>query len=239
MSDKQTVLGRITQLAKANINSLLDHAEDPGKMLDQLVRDYTNTIAEAEDAVAQTIGNLRMSEQDHAADLAASAGWGQKAAAASTRADQMRATGNTADAEKFDNLARVAIAKQIDADRSAADAQPLLASQAHVVENLKAGLIAMKEKLSDLKTRRNSLVARQKTAEAQSLVQGAISSISVLDPTTEISRFEDVVRRAEAHAAGQAEVAGVSLDAQFEELDAAGESLEVEARLAALKAGSQ
>ena len=47
--DKQTVLGRITQLAKANINTLLDHAEDPGKMIDQLIRDYTNNIAQAQE----------------------------------------------------------------------------------------------------------------------------------------------------------------------------------------------
>ncbi len=238
MADKQTVLGRITQLAKANINSLLDHAEDPGKMIDQLIRDYTNNIAQAEDAVAQTIGNLRLAEQDHAADLAAATDWGQKAAAASTRADQMRAAGNTADALKFDNLAKLALGKQITAEHNATEAEPLIASQSVVVEKLKAGLIAMKDKLADLKTRRDSLVARQKTAEAQSRVQGAMSSINVLDPTSEISRFEETVRREEAHAAGQAEIAGSSLDAQFAELDASSENIEVESRLAALKAGS-
>lgn len=42
---KQTVLGRVTQLAKANINALLDQAEDPQKMLDQLIRDYTANIS--------------------------------------------------------------------------------------------------------------------------------------------------------------------------------------------------
>ena len=242
MADKQTVLGRITQLAKANINSLLDHAEDPGKMIDQLIRDYTNNIAQAEDAVAQTIGNLRLAEQDHAADLAAATDWGQKAAAASTRADEMRAAGNTADAQKFDNLAKLALGKQITAERNATEAEPLIASQSAVVEKLKAGLIAMKDKLADLKTRRDSLVARQKTAEAQTRVQtrvqGAMSSINVLDPTSEISRFEETVRREEAHAAGQAEIAGSSLDAQFAELNASSENTEIEARLAALKAGS-
>src|SRR5665647_1077387 len=40
MVEKQTVLGRIAQLAKANINALLDRAEDPEKMIDQLIRDY-------------------------------------------------------------------------------------------------------------------------------------------------------------------------------------------------------
>jgi phage shock protein A len=237
MADKQTVLGRITQLAKANINALLDRAEDPGKMIDQLIRDYTNNIAEAEDAVAQTIGNLRLAEQDHAADLAAATDWGQKAVAASAKAKQLRAAGNTLDADKFDNLARLAIGKQLTAEREAADAEPLIASQSDVVRRLKDGLVAMKDKLGDLKTRRNALVARHKTAEAQTRVQGALSTINVLDPTREISRFEETVRREEANAAGQAEVAASSLDAQFDELKTSSENIEIEARLAALKAG--
>ena len=41
---KQSIFGRIAQLAKANINALLDAAEDPQKMLDQMVRDYTNNM---------------------------------------------------------------------------------------------------------------------------------------------------------------------------------------------------
>ena len=59
---QQTIFGRIAQLTKANINALLDAAEDPEKMLDQMIRDYKNNIAEAEEAVAQTIGNLRLME---------------------------------------------------------------------------------------------------------------------------------------------------------------------------------
>ncbi len=51
---KQSILGRIAQLAKANINNLIDQAEDPQLMLDQMVRDYTESIREAESAVAQT-----------------------------------------------------------------------------------------------------------------------------------------------------------------------------------------
>ena len=49
---KQSIFGRISTLAKANINAMLDKAEDPQKMLDQMVRDYTNNIVEAEQAVA-------------------------------------------------------------------------------------------------------------------------------------------------------------------------------------------
>ena len=83
MAEKQTILGRIAQLAKANINAILDKAEDPQKMIDQLIRDYTNSIVEAENAIAQTLGNLRMAEKDYEEDVKAAADWGQKAAAAS------------------------------------------------------------------------------------------------------------------------------------------------------------
>lgn len=235
MAEKQSILGRITQLAKANINALLDRAEDPQKMLDQLIRDYTNSIADAESAVAQTIGNLRLAEKDHAEDLAAAEDWGRKAQAASTKADQLRAAGDTAGADKWDNLAKVAIGKQIQFEGEAKESAPMIASQTEVVEKLKAGLNQMKEKLSDLKVRRDQLVARQKSAQAQAQVTDAISSINVLDPTSELSRFEDKVRRQEALAQGKTELAASSLDAQFAELETDASQIEVEARLAALK----
>lgn len=238
MTEKQTILGRITTLARANINSMLDRAEDPAKMIDQLIRDYTNNIAEAEEAVAQTIGNLRLAEADHREDVASAASWGQKALAASSKADQLRTSGDTAGADKFDNLAKVALGKQIAAEQEAKDAEPLIASQTETVEKLKAGLAASKERLADLKNRRDNLVARQKSAQAQSQLQDALGSINVLDPTSELSRFEDKVRREEARVQGHAELAASSIDAQFEELEASGQDLEVEARLAALKRGS-
>lgn len=235
MAEKQSILGRITQLAKANINALLDRAEDPQKMLDQLIRDYTNSIADAESAVAQTIGNLRLAEKDHAEDVAAAEDWGRKAQAASTKADQLRAAGDTAGADKWDNLAKVAIGKQIQFEGEAKESAPMIASQTEVVEKLKTGLNQMKEKLSDLKVRRDQLVARQKSAQAQAQVTDAISSINVLDPTSELSRFEDKVRRQEAMAQGKTELAASSLDAQFAELETDASQIEVEARLAALK----
>ena len=180
MAEKQTILGRMTQLAKANINALLDRAEDPQKMLDQMVRDYTNSIAEAQDAVAVTVGNLRLAEADYKEDVNAAREWGQKALAASRKADEMRGS-------------------------------------------------------DELKRKRDELVARQKSAAAQNRVQDAISSINVLDPTNEISRYEEQVRRQEALALGKAEVAAVSLEEQFAALEDHSADIEIEARLAALK----
>lgn len=238
MAQKQSIFGRIAQLTKANINAMLDSAEDPQKMLDQLVRDYTNSIAEAEEAVATTIGNLRLAEQDYNEDVNAVQEWSQKAAAASARADQYRATGDSTNANKFDSLAKIALGKQITAEGEVRQAEPMISSQRETVDKLKTGLAQMKEKLAELKTKRDSLIARQKSAQAQQAVQGAISNINVLDPTSELSRYEEVVRRQEAQAIGQAEVASSSFDAQFDELEHSAESLEIEARLAALKSGS-
>ncbi|THG32502.1 PspA/IM30 family protein [Glaciibacter flavus] len=234
---KQSIIGRITQLARANINALLDQAEDPQKMLDQMVRDYTASIGEAESAVAQTIGNLRMLEDDHKEDVTAAADWGRKALAASQKGDELRASGNATDADKFDALARVALSRQLQSENEAKGAEPMIASQTAVVDQLKDGLQKMREKLSQLSAKRDELTARSKTVEAQSQVNDAIKSVDITDPTSEISRFEDKIRREEAKVRGQQELAASSLDAQFESLEDLGELTEVEARLAALKTG--
>ncbi|WP_031011385.1 PspA/IM30 family protein [Streptomyces sp. NRRL F-5727] len=233
---KQTVLGRVTQLAKANVNALLDQAEDPQKMLDQLIRDYSGNIAEAEEAVAATIGNLRLMEQDHAEDVAAAAEWGGKALAASRKADELRTGGQAAEADRFDNLARVALGRQLQSEKEARTAEPTIAAQTEVVSRLTSGLDRMKAKLVELRARRDELVARARSAQAQNTMMDAVKSVDVLDPTSELSRFEDKVRREEARALGKQELAASSLDAQFEQLDAAGDEAEIAARLAALKA---
>lgn len=233
---KQTILGRVAQLAKANINALLDQAEDPQKMLDQLIRDYTSNIAEAEEAVAATIGNLRLMEQDHREDVDAAKEWGEKALAASRKGDELRAGGQTAEADRFDNLAKVALGRQLQSEKEARTAEPTIASQTEVVDKLKSGLDRMKAKLGELRAKRDELVARATSAQAQNRMMDAVKSIDVLDPTSELSRFEDKVRREEARAMGKQELAASSLDAQFEQLDAVGDSAEIEARLAALKA---
>ncbi|WP_330332416.1 PspA/IM30 family protein [Streptomyces sp. NBC_00536] len=238
---KQTILGRVTQLAKANINALLDQAEDPQKMLDQLIRDYTNNISEAEQAVATTIGNLRMLEADHTEDVDAAAEWGTKALAASRKADELRTEGTpgtAADADKFDNLAKVALGRQMQSEKEAKTAEPTIAAQTEVVEKLKAGLTSMKTKLTELQAKRDELVARAKTAQAQNTMMDAVKNIDVMDPTSDLARFEDKVRREEAMALGKQELAASTLDAQFEALDDLGKQSEIEARLAALKVGA-
>ena len=232
-----SILGRIGQLLSANVNAILDAAEDPAKMLDQLIRDYTGNIAEAETAVAQTIGNLRLLEDDHREAVEAVSEWGQKAEAASRKADQLRSNGQTAEADRFDSLAKIALRKQIHYEEQAKTLGSQEQQQRELTDKLKDGLNKLRAKRETLVQKRDELVSRAKMARAQIKVQTALKSVSVLDPTSELSRFEERVRHEEAMARGMEEVSSSSVEEQFAQLEAEGDDLEVEDRFKRLKSG--
>jgi phage shock protein A len=205
-------------------------------MLDQLVRDFSASIAEAESAVAQTIGNLRLMEDDRDEARDAAEEWGRKAQAAAARASQLQGEGS-ADAERFEELAKVALRRQISYEQQVETFSTQITQQEQVTEQLKQGLDKIRAKRDDLVRRRDELVSRAKMAEAQTKVQEAVRGVSVLDPSSELGRFEDRIRRQEAHAKGMAEVTASSLESQFDELDELGDDLEVQRRLDALRGG--
>lgn len=231
-----TILGRIGQLIRANINALLDSAEDPEKMLDQLVRDFTNNIAEAEEAVAQTVGNLRLLEDDAREAREAQAEWGSKASAAARKADEVRSSGGT-DAERFEELARIAIRRQISFENQVKTFDAQIEQQTALTDQLKDGLNKLRLKREELVQKRDELVSRAKMAAAQRQVQEAVREVSVMDPTSELNRFEERIRREEAMARGMSEVAASSLEEEFASLEDAETEAEVEARLASLRSG--
>src|SRR5688500_4215792 len=231
-----SILGRIGQLVRANINAMLDDAEDPEQMLDQLVRDFTNNIAEAEEAVAMTVGNLRLLEDDHREAQQAQTDWGDKARAAARKADEMRAAGNTAEADRFTELAKIAIRRQISFENQVKTFESQIAQQTELTDQLKDGLNKLRTKREDLVAKRDELVSRAKMASAQRQVQEAVRDVSVMDPTSELNRFEERIRKEEAMARGMEEVAGSSIEEEFEKLDDDTAESEVEARLAALRA---
>lgn len=231
----QSILGRITQMARANIHAMLDQAEDPKTMLDQMVRDYSASISETETAVAQTIGNLRLMEQDAKEATEAAKEWGAKAKAASAKAEELKKQGNATEAAGFDDLARIALTKQIQQESDVTNFAPMIAEQTSVTEKLKTGLTQMRAKLDELKAKRDELVSRSKITEARGKVQDMTSQINAWDPTTEIGRFEEIVRREEARVQGKEELASETVEARFESLGNASRDAEVEKRLAALK----
>jgi phage shock protein A len=233
-----TILGRIGQLVRANINALLDSAEDPEKMLDQLVRDFTNNIAEAEEAVAQTVGNLRLLEDDQREAKQAQVEWGDKARAAARKAEEARSAGNTAEADRFDELAKIAIRRQISFEEQVKTFESQIAQQTQLTDQLKDGLNKLRLKREELVQKRDELVSRAKMATAQRQVQEAVREVSVMDPTSDLNRFEERIRREEAMARGMQEVAASSLEEEFASLEDADTEAEVEARLASLKTGA-
>ena len=234
---QSSILGRVSQLVRANINAILDSAEDPEKMLDQLVRDFTDNIAEAEEAVAQTIGNLRLIEDDAREARAASAEWLDKAKAASRRADQLRAENNATEADRFDELAKIALRRQLSFESQATTLETQVSAQTELATKLKDGLNKLRAKREELVLKRDELVSRAKMVQAQSQVQESLRSVNVMDPTSEIARYEERVRRQEAQVRGREEVAASSLDEQFASLEDDADELEIEARLSELKSG--
>ena len=230
-----SILGRMGQLLRANVNALLDQAEDPEKMLDQMIRDYTNNLAEAEEAVAQTVGNLRLLEDDEREAREASAEWLSKARAASDRADTLRTAGNAAEADRFDGLAKLALRRQISFEEQVATFDLQIEQQRELTDMLKDVLTKLRVKREELVQKRDELVSRAKMAQAQMQVQQTIKDVSVLDPTSELNRFEERIRRQEAMARGMEEVGVSSLEDQFAELESGEDELEVETRLAEIK----
>ncbi len=137
---KRGIIGRVTQLARANISSMLDSAGDPEEMLDQLLREYTVTISAAEEAIAQLIGNLRIAGDDQAQDAQVIAQWNDKAAAVSQTADELRAAGIAAEADRFDILARIALERQLTAESDVRSVQHTMDAQLESVGRLSNGL---------------------------------------------------------------------------------------------------
>ncbi|MGN0127988.1 PspA/IM30 family protein [Glutamicibacter soli] len=238
MAKKQSIWARIFGIGKANANAAIDALEDPKKMLDQTVRDYTNNIAEAEQAVAQTIGNLRMAEEDLAKAQNEVKEWGSKALAASNKAEEFAAAGDAANQQKFNQLATVAIQRQMAAEKKAGALASTVGTQSEVVDKLKAGLNTMQTKRQELVSKRDELVARARNAKTQNQMMDTIKALDINDPSSEISRFEQKIRQDEAKVRGAAELAASSLDSQFAQLEDLGAATEVDARLAAMKAAN-
>ncbi len=241
---KHGIIGRVTQLARANVDAIITSAQDPQLMLDQLVWAYTTNVDEAEHAIVQLTDNLRLAADDQQEDAWAVAAWGRKAEAASQGADELRAAGEAVDADRFDHLARAALGRQMVAENDVEIVQHIITAQHESIDKLSHGVSQMKSKLTGLKRRQDTMApAPASTASAGTALagtgvplQGAITMIEIMDPGSEVTLFEEEVRQAEARAHDAAERPASPLDAQFPALDDI-DKAEIEERLKAVKAG--
>lgn len=127
-----STVNRVAQLVRANVHAALDAAEDPEKMLDQFVRDYTTSIQEAETAVTETIGHLRLMQRDRQDAAEKHADWGRKALAASSQAERLRSSGKVREADAADRLAAEALRKQVGIEQRVAELDPQITRQGDV-----------------------------------------------------------------------------------------------------------
>ena len=256
---KHGIIGRVTQLARADVDAIISSAEGPRQILDQLVRDYAANVAEAERAIVQLTGNLRLAADDQQEDARAVAAWGRKAEAASQDADELRASGAAAEADRFDRLARAALSRQLIAENDVEIGQHIITAQRESIDMLSSGVGQLKSKLSGLQHRQAAMATVPDSAGPDSAgpdsagpdsaepgstrarLQDAITTIEITDPSSELALFEEKVRREEARAHGAEALPASALDDQLsavDDIDSADiDSAEIEERLKAVKAG--
>ena len=213
------ILDRVSQLVRANVNDMLDRAEDPEKMINQILRDMQENIGEARQAVASMIAQEKELEIDLAQTRKLASEWQSKAERAVTAGK--------------DDLAREALRRKKDNDENSNVYQQQLAVQEQAVEKLKQQLQALEAKYQSTLSQRDTLITRHRRAEAQKKVAGQLQTFSPMDPSGDLERLDRKIRSAEAQAAAQIEINDTSFDAQFRELDY---DATVEDELAALKA---
>jgi phage shock protein A len=212
------IMDRLSRLIRANINDLIDNAEDPEKMIDQILRDMQESISMARAQVAAMIAQEKELELDAAETKKLAVEWGRKAERAVTAGK--------------DDLAREALRRKRDNEENSAIYGEQLGVQSQAVAKLKDQLRQLEAKYQTTLGARDTLVARQRRARAQRQVADALVVFTPLDPSSELDRMERKIRSEEAHAMAAVEVGEDSFDAQFQALSA---ESDVEDELDALK----
>ena len=212
------ILDRIAQVLRANINDLLDNAEDPEVMLNQILRDMEDSLDKGKSQVAEQIAQEKMMQADLDAAQKNVTEWGKKA--------------ELALAKEKEDLAREALRRQADYEEQVEVYEKQLAAQQQAVKKLKADLAALESKYQDARRKKDTLIARAKRVSAQQQIASASAKLSAVDYSSDLARMERRIQEKEARAAARQELDKSSSDDDFDKL---GADDEVEKRLAALK----
>jgi phage shock protein A len=220
------IFSRFGTLIKSNLNELISRAEDPQKMLNQIVLDMQNQLVEAKKQVAVSIADeKRLKKQlDEQGEL--SKEWERKAMMAVRAGD--------------DTLAKEALRRKGEHDNQIGEFSKQWDLQKQAVDKLKDQLRTLNDKIEEAKRKKNILIARQKRAEAQRAIQDTMRGLS---DTSAFDSFDRMAQRvdqieAEAEAATElgGELTGDTLDKKFKELESSGAGVGTDHALAELKA---
>ncbi len=218
------IFSRIGTLFKSNINDIISKAEDPEKMLTQVVLDMQTQLVEAKKQVAVSIADQKRLEKqrDEQADLAQE--WERKAMLAVRAGD--------------DTLAREALKRKGEHEGQLAEFGQQAKLQKDAVDKLKDQLRALNDKIEEAKRKKNLLIARQKRAEAQKTIQNTMSGLSDTGAFDTFERMSQKVDQIEAEASASVEIGaelnGDTLQQKFKALEAG--SAGTDGALAELKA---
>lgn len=213
---------RFWAVLKSNLNHWIGKAEDPEKMLNQMLLDMQEQLVNAKRQVAVAIADekrlLAQSEQERKQVN----DWEARAIRAVTAGQ--------------DDLAKQALERQAEHQKQAQGLEEQWKSQKESVDKLKIALTKLNEKIEDAKRKKNLLVARAKRAEAQKTITETMSGMSDTGTFATIDRMEEKIQQleAEAHATTELadEIGSDKLEEKFKHLDV----VETDTALKALKA---
>ncbi|HET7250672.1 MAG TPA: PspA/IM30 family protein [Gaiellales bacterium] len=212
---------RLSTLLRSNINDLISRAENPEKMLNQLIVDMRSQLAKAKQQVASAIADEKR--------LAAQAEQEKKLA------EEWEKRAELAVRENRDDLAKQALLRYNEHVQGAVQLQETWVKHREETEKLKASLRQLNDKIEEAKRKKNILIARAKRAEAHKRIQETMSSMSDKSAFETFERMAEQIEHEERKLIAAAEVnedlSGDSLMQQFHSLEKA----DADQQLVALK----
>lgn len=210
---------RIKDLLKANINDLLDKAEDPEKMLKQIIIDMEESLDEAVKGLADAMASEKqMARQQEAAEKQ-SAEWEARARMALGKGDQA--------------LAKQALASKLTSDGSAKQYAQMHATLTGQVQVLKGQVEELKAKIEEARGKQAILTARAQMADTQKQFAKTMGSTDSKSAFAKFEKMEKKVEQKEAEAAAWTDLSGESKDDPFKKME---QDSAVDAELARLMA---
>lgn len=203
------IFSRLGTLVKSNLNDLISKAEDPQKMLNQIVVDMQNQLVEAKKQVAVSIADEKRLKKQWDEQLELSKEWERKAMLAVRSGD--------------DALAKEALSRKQEHDKMQSELGRQWQLQKDAVEKLKEQLRSLNDKIEEAKRKKNILIARQKRAEAQKAIQDTMRGLSDTNAFDTFDRMAEKVDQIEAEAEASTdlghELAGDTLQQKFKALE--------------------
>ncbi len=199
------LLERVTTLIRANLNDLIDKAEDPEKMIKQVILDMRNQLLQVKTQVAVSIADLHLLEKKQAETEANSREWMRKAELAVDK-DQ-------------DELARAALERHKSFQALSESFHQQVENQKAQVENLKTAFRKLEQKLMEAESKKDLLIARHRRARAVSKASDAHASIGDSSKIATFERMKDKVAHGEAVSQAKVELLEENLDDKFAKLE--------------------